>query len=154
MERRTAQIILVCIISGFMACAMAGCGSRRMSYTRAELRGVLPRDAETSKYTVFVAQGEVAIIAEPHIVEHLATYFPGMGTGTRAYWTILLAKDLELVFYREDGGTITVYTKGYAYWGSDVDQGDLGVKGDLKSYLEALFANVRVQTAASTQAKE
>jgi hypothetical protein len=102
---------------------------------------------------LFLKSGEKTVIDNPRLAEAMASYFPGLGTGRKSYWELSMAKDLELTFYQSGGRTITAYTKGYRYWGSDVDQGDLAIKGDLKSYLEALFTSVKVQEAASTKPK-
>ena len=147
---------LCAVVMGFMASCMAiGCGSH-VKYTQVELHGLLGKERGSPEHPVLLGKGESVSIKDPQIAEKLSSFFPGLGSGRKSYWAVGSAKTLELVFSDETGHRITVYTRSlsYDFWGSGVDRGDLDVKGDLKSYLEALFTNVKVQETTSTQQKE
>lgn len=133
---------------------MLGCESPQMQYSQVELHGLVAKERASPGYPVLLGTGETVVITDPKAVKELSRFFPGLGSGRKAWKGIKSPKNLELVFLQSTGERTTVYTKLYTYWGSDVDQGDLDVKGDLKSYLEALLANATLQKTASTQPKE
>ena len=136
-------------------CVMCGChGPKQMEFAEVQLEGCLDRKAESPGNSVFLAIGESVRIEDLRVVNELARFFPGAGSGRKAFWAIGAAPNMQLRFTRSDHSTITVYTKYYRYWGSDVDRGDLDVKGDLQSYLTALFTSVRLLNATATQPKE
>jgi hypothetical protein len=140
--RMIGAAVLVLAVSG----AAIGCAAP-VQYTRVELRGTFPKEDSTPDDPIFLARGETATIDNPRIVAKLASFFPGLSTGRKSFWGLLAIRNLELEFSNEAGQHITVYTKYYTSWGSDVDQGDLSVDGDLQSYLEALFTEVKVKPA-------
>lgn len=117
------------------------------------MRGCLDRRHASPNSPLFLAAGETVTINDPSIVQGLAAFFPGLGSGRRGFIGILAARDMQLRFAKLNGGAITVYIKLYRYWGSDIDRGDLCVKGDLESYLRALFANVSIQKAGPIRKK-
>ena len=134
------------VLAGLLCmCALLGCETAPMQYSSVELRGLLAKELATPEYPVFLNAGESAIVNDPHVAERLAAFFPGLGSGRKAFIGIKSPKNLELVFSRGSGERIIVYTRLYEYWGSDMDQGDLSVKGDLLGYLRALFADVEMK---------
>jgi hypothetical protein len=146
-----SMLLTVCLVA--LAAASIGCGTN-VKYTQVELRGVFDKKYSTPESPIFLAKGESVTITNPRIVEKLSSFFPGLGSGRKAFWRLLAVRNLELVFSSETGQRITVYTEYYQYWGSDVDRGDLDVSGDLRSYLEALFYTVEVRKAAATMEKQ
>lgn len=134
---------------------MCGCNqSEQMTFTKVQLKGCLDRRLGSIGNPLFLTSGETVTIDDPYIVHEMADFFPGLGSGRKAFSAIGTCQNMRFEFTKADGSTIIVYTKLYRYWGSDADRGDLDVRGDLKSYLAALFTNVKVQKAVSTPAKE
>lgn len=143
----------LCVCSAILS--MCGCSqSEQMNFTKVELKGRLDRRLESIGYPLFLTSGETVTIDDPYTVHEMADFFPGLGSGRKAFSAVGSAPDMTFEFTKADGNRIVVYTKGYIYWGSDADRGDLDVRGDLKSYLAALFTNVKVQKSISTQPSE
>lgn len=134
---------------------MCGCNqSEQMTFTKVQLKGCRDRRAESTGSALFLTRGQTVTIDDPYIVHEMADFFPGLGSGRKAFSAIGTFRSMTFEFTKADGSTIMVYTKLYRYWGSDADRGDLDVRGDLKSYLAALFTNVKVQKPVSAPPKE
>lgn len=70
--------------------------------------------------------------------ERLASFFPGLGTGQTSRRAGSWIADVQIQFHRPEGGMITV-TSSYEDWQEGAN-GDLPVQGDLRSHVNALFA--------------
>lgn len=155
MQRVILQRCFWGLCAGVATLAMCGChGAIQCDFIEVEIQGCVDRRVELSDNRLFLLTGESVRIDKPGIIHKLASFFPGLGSGRRSRVGVLTFKDLQWRFTKADRSTITVYTKKCRYWGSDVDRGDLDVKGDLRSYLEALFADVKIQKTATMQTKE
>jgi hypothetical protein len=123
------------------------------TFSTVEIRGTVERDIDYPR-RLFLRRGETAVINDRSVVGNLAGFFPGLGSGKAVGGGLHSPPILEFVFERNDGSKVLVYTKLYRYWGSDSDPGDKEITGDLESYLEALFANPKVQRTGSPEKKE
>ena len=134
--------------------AMAGCETQNIEYVKVELHGLLDKEEASPGYPIFLGAGDSVTITDPQVIQNLSNFFPGLGSGRKAFKGIKSPKSLQLVFTRDSGDRITVYTRLYKYWGSDVDHGDLDIRGNFKSYLEALFTDLKMQKERSTRPEE
>lgn len=128
--------------------ALGGCTSQAApsaTFVKVEIRGTLEENTKDPNRPIFLRRGESVKIDDRVVVGKLAEFFPGLGSGRKSGAGVHSPPILDFAFVKEDGSTVVAYTKLYRYWGSDGDQGDFDVKGNLKSYLEALFTNVKVQ---------
>jgi hypothetical protein len=138
----------VAIAGLLVSCMALGCASSR-KFTQVEIRGLGDKERSTPEDPVFLDYGESVTIKNPRIVQKLTDFFPGLGTGRKASMGVWSPPILELVFSDVAGNRVTAYTKLYDLWGSDVDSGDLWVRGDLETYLEALLTDITVEKAIS-----
>jgi len=95
----------------------------------------------TKETPVFLDKGETLLITDPQIVNSLARFFPGLGTGLKAFWCFSMSADLELVFRTDSGEDIRVDTN-YEFWRSNLDQGPLNIQGDFLGFLRTFFAGI------------
>ena len=153
MQLHHLRLTVITTLATLLVSIVGGCANNQVEYRQVELRGVLLKESTGSEHPLLLVRGESAIITDPSVATRLSGFFPGLGSGRQAFTGIFSPKNLELVFTTQSGKQIIAYTKVYEYWGSNIDHGDLRVKGDLKSYLEALFTNIEVQRTA-TQPKE
>jgi len=124
-----------------------GCANEQVQYTQVELYGGLIPFRITYEYPVLLHGGEKVVIDNPRVATHLSKFFPGLGTGRKAWGACLCVPYLHIVFTDSSGKQVTVYIKEYRTWGSDVDYGDLGIRGDILPYLEALLTKADRQRA-------
>lgn len=128
----------IMILCGSIGFVHAGCCASPTVYKYAKVVGVMD-SGEPAAPTSLLTAGETVVIDDLPAVQKLASFFPGMGSGRRGMLGIKSPKELEIIFMQESGRRVSVYTRLFKYWGSDVDQGDLLVCGDLKSYLQQLL---------------
>ena len=125
--------------------SLVGCASAPRSYSKVEVRGVASRDWATAERPVFLVPGESITITDPYLINALAKFFPGVGSGRVSWFGINSPHVLEFIFSDGVSAPVRVYVRlDYSLWGSNVDKGDFGVDGDLVAYLRALFSHVQV----------
>jgi hypothetical protein len=124
-----------CLFCGLVT---AGCSSSKIEYSQVSISD---RSGIFAGSPTRAHEGKVILIKDKEIANHMATFFPGMGTGRRSFWVVGLIEDATLTFTRSDTGeTITVETiNGGRQWRSDAGDMDSAVNGDIMAYMRAIL---------------
>lgn len=139
----TGMLPLLATVAGII-CLGGCCQTKTMQYVTVTIQQMSYEAGEPPSPT------RTLRTADPAVVNKLASFFPGLGTGRGGLSAVSLAPTMYYSFTDSRGMTIKAYTIGYDRWGSDIDRGDLAVRGDLRRYLAVLFARTRTESSTSS----
>jgi len=157
------SILLGCLYGISSILPLSGCSpTRPESFTAVHLSSPLSHAevvSDNDPRVEFLNPGESAVVPAAVIANGLSGFYPGISGTSGAQFVPLWVnspKMLNLIFVRKEKPSIAVYLKCNGYWGYEDREmaGDRPAKADVQQYLRALFTNVKVQKATSTQPRE
>jgi len=91
-----------------------------------------------------VGGGRTVVLQEPSAIDEAGAFFPGFTRGRTSWMAFFCLPTVRFVFIRPFGETVEV-TANDEIWHSTVTKGgDFEVNGDLKTYVDKLFAEDNV----------